>query len=311
MKKIVSFLAASIVGLASAPLFAQADEAGAPPKSEAEQLPDADQEVIVVTGETDREVVEALGKAITRSSRAGQPVARFDAPICVKVAGMPDVMADLVKERIEANAHDIRGLEVDEAADCNPNAFVGVLNDVTESVDTLRQEEKWLFEGLLSYQIDRIYKGSDAVRAWHVFDLRNADGSQIPGKRRGASDSSSISSAINKVEKSSRIAQLRNDLVGAVVLVETAALEGMTLRQLADYATFRIFASVSDEVDTSRTNLPTILTLFGPGLPPRELTDFDHAYLESLYELPANSRDGQVIAAAVSRYVAKFEENEH
>jgi len=32
------------------------------------------------------------------------------------------------------------------------------------------------------------------------------------------------------------------------------------------------------------------------------LSEFDRAYLESLYDLPANSRDGQVIAAAVTRY---------
>ncbi len=257
---------------------------------------------IIVTGQADREAVEALGKAITRPSRAGQPVARFDAPVCLKVSGLPADMAELVADRIRANIETVRGVEV--AADgCSPNAFVGVLNNVNQTVDTLRETETWLFEGLLDYQVDRIYQGSNAVRAWHVFDLRNLDGSQIPGKQRGTSDEKSIASAVNTVEKASRISQLRNNLTGAVVLVETVALSEKTFRQFADYATVRILASTSDDMDTREGNLPTILTLFGSANPPAELTEFDRAYLSALYELPPNSRDGQVIAAAVSRYV--------
>ena len=294
--------AAALCAMTPMTVAAQTTTEPEAPAGQETQLPEEDLGVIVVTGETDREVVEALGKAITRRTRAGQPVARFDDPLCVKVSGMPEQMAQLVRSRIEDNARPIRGLKVNDDPDCKPNAFVGVLNEVNSTVDTLRKDEKWLFDGLLSFQIDRIYKGSDAVRAWHVFNLRNRDGTQIAGQQQGQGF------ATNTVERGSRIMQLRNDLSGAVVLVETAALQGKTFRQLADYATFRILASISDEVDTSQTNLPTILTLFAEnGTPPSRLTDFDLAYLESLYELPANSRDGQVIAAAVSRYVAKFE----
>ena len=276
-----------------------------------DQLPAEELDVIVVTGETDREVVEELGKAITRPTRSGRPVARFDSDLCVTVSGLPDGMAAVVKERIEANVRAIRGLSVDNDPQCKPNAFVGVLNDVTETVDRLRKDEKWLFDGLLDYQVKRIYKGSEAVRAWHVFDLRNIDGTAIPGARSGGGDGNDLGSLVNNTGKASRIVQLKNNLVGAVVLIETSALQGKTFRQMADYATFRILASVSDEVDTSQTNLPTILTLFGEGAtPPRNLTAFDQAYLESLYDLPANSRDGQIIAAAVSRYIAQFEDQD-
>ena len=277
-------------------------------EAQAESSIDPDK-VIIITPQNEREVVEEMGKAIVRPSRVGKPVARFDSPLCVKVSGMPDEMAELVAGRIRDNARAIRGMKIADEG-CDPNAFVGVLNDVNETVDKLREDEPWLFEGLLSFQVDRIYKGSKAARAWHVFDVRNLDGSIIPGKQRGASDGKSIASAVNRVEKSSRISQLRTNLTGGVVLIETAALEGKTFRQLADYATIRLLASVSDEIDVNEYTLPTILTLFGSDsdlYKPEGLTEFDQAYLQALYELPANSRDGQIIAAAVSRYAKKMD----
>lgn len=293
MTRFLNILLLSAAFVATSSANAQdTDTAAAEPQSD----------VIVVTGENEREVVEEMGKAITRPSRAGKPVARFSAPVCVKVSGMPDGMADVLRERIEENIASIRGLSVGKK-DCKPNAFVGVLNNVDETVDMLRKTESWLFEGLQSYQIERIYKGSDAVRAWHVFDIRNLDGSVIPGARSGGS----AQDLVNQTEKASRIMQLRTDLSGAVVLVETAALKDKTFRQLADYATIRLLASVSDEIDQERTSLPTVLTLFGSDDAPFEWTEFDRAYLEALYDLPANSRDGQVIAAAVSRYVERVQ----
>ncbi|MEW4447558.1 hypothetical protein [Qipengyuania sp. JC766] len=264
---------------------------------------------IIVTGRIDPGEVEALGKAVVRPSRAGKPIARFDAPVCVKVSGIPDDMATLVEDRIQENIRSLVGVDVADEG-CSPNAFVGVLNGVNSTVDQLRKDEKWLFEGLLDYQIDRIYDGSDAVRAWHVFDVRNLDGSAIPGSRPGGS----VNDLVNRVEKASRRSQLRVNLVGAVVLVETGSLREKTFRQLADYATMRILASTSDEVSDNPGNVPTILELFGNSDAPNGLSEFDRSYLAALYELPANSLDGQIINSAVRRYryseeVADSDEN--
>lgn len=99
-------------------------------------------------------------------------------------------------------------------------------------------------------------------------------------------------------------------MVGAVVLIETAALEEKTLRQIADYASVRVLASVSDDVTSDANTPPTILTLFNEEFAPAAITDFDMAYLTSLYELPSTSRDPQIIATAVDRYLAILKEQE-
>jgi len=259
---------------------------------------------IIVTRETNREAVKALGEAIVRRSRTGHPVARFDGPICVKVAGLPENLAKIVKKRIDMNISGLRGVSVGKEG-CKPNAFVGVLNEVNAAVDRLRKEEPWLFDGLLDNQIKRIYLGSEAVRAWHVFSLRNLD--RTPIFEAEPSSNELLSVSVNRVEKASRTPLLRSVLNGAVVLIETEALDGKTLRQVADYSTFRLLASISDEVGEERAGLSTILSLFSGQEPPAESSDFDRAYLDALYELPPNSRDTQVISAAVSHYIKGIE----
>ena len=278
---------------------------GAGEQSSAVEPKSNNDDTIVVTGETDRERVKELGKVVTRPARANKAIARFHKPICLKVSGLPAEMAELVATRIKENISAIPALRLGGEG-CKPNAFVGILNNVNETFDSLIVEEKWLFTGLFIYQKKRISKGSEAVRAWHVFKKRNPDGTATPGKQRGVSDAQSIATSANRVQYGGRNKPIPVEIVGAVILVETSALKGKTFRQLADYATIRILASVTDQIDGSRPSLPTILTLFDPSsaYQPPKLSEFDRAYLDALYDLPINSRDAQVIAAAGRRYRA-------
>lgn len=270
-------------------------------------LAQEDIDPIVVIGQAKSDAIVDLGRAITLPARGGETVARFNGPICVKVSGMPAGMASVVKERIEDNIRHVRGARL-ASAGCKPNAFVGVLNDVNDTVRDLRKDEPWLFAGMLDYQTKRIFRGSEQARAWHVNEKRNLDGSSITGADNAEAQFDRGNVAVNKVEKASRIPQQRIDMAGGVVLIETAGLRGKTFRQLADYATMRLLASISDTVEDRGAAMPTILSLFGGGEAPDGLTDFDRAYLDALYDLPPNSRDGQVIAAVPREYARLSEE---
>jgi hypothetical protein len=260
-----------------------------------------DVDPIVVIGRTKADAIAELGQTITLPARGGQTVARFNGPICVKVSGVPAGMANVVRERIEDNIRHVQGARLAPQG-CKPNAFVGVLNKVTDTVRDLQKDQPWLFEGMLDYQVDRIFRGSEQARAWHVNEKRNLDGTAVtgPGGAEAQFDRGSV--AVNKVEKASRIPQQRMDMAGGVVLIETGGLRGKTFRQLADYATMRLLASTSDQIEPAQASLPTILTLFGEGTAPDGLSDFDTAYLDALYDLPPNSRDSQVIAAIARVY---------
>ena len=247
------------------------------------------------------EKVRRIGRAITRPQRSGKPAARLDDPLCLLVSGMPDDFAAVIKARVEENASKLRGVKINEKEGCSPNAFLGFLNNVTDAVKKLEEDEGWLFEGLKSYEMDRIYAGSDSVRAWHRFDRRNLDGTALPGERQVGEGAGQF---VNQTAVATRLNKDRLNILGAVVLIETGALKDKTMRQIADYATIRLLASVSDDVKSDPNTPETILTLFNEEFAPASITDFDFAYLQSLYELPANSRDGTVIAAAVKRYNA-------
>jgi hypothetical protein len=80
---------------------------------------------------------------------------------------------------------------------------------------------------------------------------------------------------------------VRQDIIGAVIVIDVAAVDGMTIAQVADYAAMRGLA---------RTHPPgrpgtvgTILNLFDPAaVAPLEMTVFDLAYLRALYGSVAN-----------------------
>ena len=80
---------------------------------------------------------------------------------------------------------------------------------------------------------------------------------------------------------------IRQDITQVVVLFDREAVRGLSLVQLADYATMRSFARTRP-VDGAAP-LDTILALFDPAhAPPPGLTDFDQAYLRSVYQDIAN-----------------------
>lgn len=274
-----------------------------------------DDDQIIVEGdleddsdESTRERVLRIGRQINLPARSGLPAPRFRAPLCIMISGLPDDIASVVKERIEENARGLRGVRIADG-DCKANAFLGFLNNVNDAVKTLEEEEKWLFEGLKSYQRDRIYRGSDAVRSWHAFSTLNEDGTEAVVEGSG-NRQRGLGSLVNRTERASRFQRQQSVMVGAVVLIETAALREKTLRQIADYASVRMLASVSDDVTSDTNTPPTILTLFNEEFAPPSITDFDMAYLTSLYELPSTSRDPQIIATAVDRYLSILKEQE-
>jgi hypothetical protein len=86
---------------------------------------------------------------------------------------------------------------------------------------------------------------------------------------------------------------IREDITQVVVMFDRDAVRGMTLIQLADYATMRSFARTRPAGGDAP--LDTILALFDPNHPPPDgLTAFDQGYLRSVYDgipnLPAASK---------------------
>ena len=267
------------------------------------------EDVIIVTGERESEAmerVEKMTRTITRRPRVDKPLARQYGRICVGVVGLSAAHAAVLIDRVEQNA---RRLDIAVAPDgCQVNTLVAFVRDGRTEVETLRKEAPWLFASLLDYEYDRILRGSGGAHAWHSTQVKEVDGKELaviafgdPPRQVQTSDPFTAT----------RLGQqIRMDMIGSVVLMDSDLVPGKTLQQLADYVSMRSFASVDDIGQDSPDDTPTILSLFDDALAaPEGMTDFDWSYLEALYKLPRTAKGSAIHDAAWSQYRKKVIKN--
>ncbi len=256
---------------------------------------------IVVSGnrETEEKILRALTADVTRRPRVDKPSSRFYGPVCLQIIGVKTEFSDVLADRIKANARQVDAPVAKD--DCTPNALVIFTRDARRTVDLLRKEEPWIFTNLLDYEFDRIIAGTEAAHAWQTTELRSVDGKPLQYQIINGREV-----MVNPQYQTGRLAPpLRVDMVGAVVLIDSAYLPGKTLQQLADYATFRLLASISEtsESGDGADTMATILSLFDDTAnAPAELTRFDRAYLRALYNLRPNAPSSAIRDATVRVY---------
>jgi hypothetical protein len=269
--------AAVLAGLAAA-LFA------APCAAQQERpdpLPDGDS--IVVTGQTEkppRREVDRQAREITHSGgdELHRPLARIEDRLCPGVAGLKVDAASLMVERIRWQGERL-GLWMAPEDDCEPNLIVAIVEDGQAELATLHDKYPWLFQSLPIDEREALLAEQGPVRVWTRTVTRNADGIALARRENLTDPPVTQANAYH----SKIYLNIREDISQVVVLLDRRGVMGKTLIQLADYATIRGFARTKPV--GADAALDTILTLFDPGAePPSGLTDFDQAYLRSLYE---------------------------
>ncbi|WP_147270757.1 hypothetical protein [Alteripontixanthobacter maritimus] len=290
----------------STALFALSSPAMAQNSQEAPATAPQVSDPIVVEGvrEERRKVIRKYADTITRRPRVDKPVERFLQPLCPKVSGMKEAYAKVIENRVRANA---QAVEINVAeADCKPNIYIMFLRNADEELRMAAKNDSELFESLLSYQKDRVFDETGPVRAWNYAEVRDDRGRAL------AYDTSkgSRGAAINKTAAATRLrSPVSMETMAAIVVFDVSALPGRSLNQLADYATMRVLAPVREVSDPSGAPFDSILSLFADDFAPQELTVFDRAYLQTLYNNPAtlNPLD---LYARVATAMDKMENNE-
>lgn len=279
-KHVISLLAACATLMAS-------------PHARAED-PDSDP-TIVVTGKLPPTEAETL-EIVRRVARPvdGQ-LARFKKPVCPRVTGFQPQYEALVAERIRAVADAVDAGAGQEG--CVTNLEVVVVDDGREFVSELHRQHPEALAGLSKVEIAALANFEGAVRSWTNTALTNSVGATVGrpsptagggAVKHGYQESSVHFGDVNvmRVYESSNInPSVQQTIVSAWVVLETGATLGKSLTQLADYAALRGLAMMRPtELDGSED---TILALFESGseAAPAELTEFDRAYLKSLYRV--------------------------
>ncbi|WP_086609022.1 hypothetical protein [Erythrobacter donghaensis] len=296
MKQALTALAAlAVPGTATAPAAAQ--EAEPPP--------------IVVEGEKPQteKALDELARDIAGNPRPRRPLARFEQPLCLMVAAGDTGMAQEVAERIIDNAKaakvNVRG------SGCKPNALLAFSDDAQAQLRAIRQSGRRLFAGISARDIDAAMGARDPVYVFQASKQTSASGEPIVSSPE-AGGTNGIAGPQNVIWSAGRLKRLtREDLLAVLVVVDNAAIAGLTAVQIADYASLRLLAPTG-EVDVAEAGAPrTIMTLFvAPDRAPTAMTRFDRAYLRSLYRLPAGSYAFEVLRAAVKETAKGAEDQE-
>jgi hypothetical protein len=258
---------------------------------EAEQADSEDE--IVVTEDRERPTSREVSRqARDISSIAGdiydKPLARIEDRLCPGVIGLKQGAAELMIDRIRWNAERLDMWLADDTG-CSPNLIIAFVEDGKAQIAELHENQPWLFQSLNLPERRALLEEDGPVRVWTTAQQRTRDGLPIQ-RRENLTDPPVVSMwmAHSKIYLT-----IREDITQVVVLLDRDAVRGKTVIQLADYATMRSFARTRPA--EGGVALDTILTLFDPSaLPPDGLTEFDQAYLRSLYDwipnLPAATK---------------------
>lgn len=266
------------------------------------------QEGTIVVRGTRVDPAEARERAVEFIKRAGvakgqKQVARWVVPVCIKVIGVEDGQAS----RIEQSMLEIAAAaKIDIAGPgCEPNITVSFTADPRQVVRHIKARKPQQFRELSFADRERILTGDAPVRWWYATQMLDRDGVKSnnisPGwvgagvnpNAPATTDpitvggvGETISTQQYNSGSNVRAPTLRS-LYGATVVVDAAQAGNTSVDAIADYAAMVAFA----EMDASDPPPPdSILGLFQPNSIETSLTDWDLAFLKSLYRMPLDRR---------------------
>ncbi|WP_120077266.1 hypothetical protein [Aurantiacibacter odishensis] len=216
-----------------------------------------------------------------------EPLPRFEDRLCPGIIGLDREYAGLMVSRLRENA-DALGLRLAGGDACEANVVIAFVEDSRAYLAEMMDERGYLFNDMTPMQRRQLLESTGASGVWHQVAARTRDGIRV-GRRENLAQ---VPTA-GMWQAHSRIYRpVRHDITYALVLLDRDEARGLTLRQLADYATLRALAT--EFPAGAGEGEASMLTLFEDADKPMELTAFDRAWLERLYaglpNIPASTR---------------------
>jgi hypothetical protein len=241
-----------------------------------------------------KDTVSTFVRELTHSSRfSDESVARWRDALCFMVAGLPQGQGSYVLARLTQVAA-AAGAKVSAhgCARAQVNFYVVFSPDPGRTLRYLNFHPALLFHSDAGRaQMKRFLNPVDpgAVRVWHNAAITGPDGQRL------AVDYASCASLpgflVNcEANGGSRLSlQAIQQFTEALVVVDLKRLGGASLTQVADYIAMVGLADFA--LDDDFGDAPTILRLFAqtPQTRPKELTEWDRAFLSALYHTDQRS----------------------
>jgi hypothetical protein len=239
---------------------------------------------VVVTGRTqiDARMAQRFVSRIT-SETQGQ-IAKFDAAICPVVTGFTPPIEEQISARIRKVVKAV-GLAV--AADgCKANVLLVASAEGSALVRELRSSRRDLFIGVEPSEIDHLIARDALVRSWTANEIVNEDGRRF-SRSTGGNAQDIPSGTVNSTSVINPSSMRVID--AATIVIDSSALQGKTVTQIADYVVMRALAKTRPVIGNV-DGVGTILVLFDPksAPPPPSMTGADLAYLKAIYTTAGN-----------------------
>ncbi len=255
--------------------------------SQDQEPPESVVEDVVVEGR--RSLAEAVRAFVDQATEppTGRGPATWDRAVCVGVVGLRRDAAQVLIDRVSAVADDL-DLEPGEPG-CRPNIVIVATDDASELSDLLVEMRPNAFRpnyaGAARSRgaLDRFRTTDDPVRWWHVSIPVERDTGRIAVRLPGRSAPKIAGGGL-------LTGGTVNRLVRTIVILDIPRLEGATFQQLGDYVSMVALAQIDPEADMR--GFDSVLNLFRDPAGDDGLTDWDTAYLRSLYRAELRQRSG-------------------
>jgi hypothetical protein len=215
---------------------------------------------------------------------------RWRKHICPQVSGLPREEGEFVLGRISDIAQAVGAPLGNEK--CGPNLFIVVTKDPKKILEGMNIQSRLLtFAGAYPSVVDEFIRTPRAVRVWYKTGMTTPDGIPL-----GDSDRTDVMESIYgpfpRVAAQTAYAR-RNTIwnfTRLLVVVDQTRLRGVTRGQFADYIAMVSLADLKPGGKLG--DAPTILKLFdgAPEAAPAEMSEWDVAFLKSLYSTEQTSK---------------------
>ena len=231
-------------------------------------------------------------------------VARWVVPVCIKVIGLSASQEARVVGQMLAVAREAK-IPVAKV-DCDPNLTVTFTADAGQVVRHIHARKPHQLRELSRAEKEQMLNGNAPVRWWYATEMLDRDGvksnnispgwigagegSGIPGNAVTEAVSAGGFGDVTSTQQYNSGSNVRTptvrSLYGATVIVDAKVAGSTPIDSLAAYAAMVAFA----EMNASAPPPDSILGLFQPSSIEASLTDWDMAFLKSLYRMPLDRR---------------------
>ncbi len=281
------------------PSPAPAATAAAPQASTSQALAEV---TVTAKRELARRVRKFVNQVAELENAEGLPL--WKVPVCPLVSGLPQQEGEFILARVSEVARQAAVPLAGES--CRPNLFVVVTADPKGLLKRWADRNPIRIEvfdgatyplgGAPQSVIDEFITTPRAVRVWYNTTMQTAWGQSI-----GRSASPYSPPMIDHVEATHILSNVVYTFGRVFVISDQTRLRGLTIGQFADYVAMVGLAELKPGARLD--DAPTILKLFdgAPQAAPAGMTDWDEAFLRSLYATNQRSKlqRGQIARAMV------------